>query len=104
MKKLFLTVLTVSIFLLLGSIGFGCGDSSSPVSPGSTESITDINDRGGCILLEISFYNNSKSVYWVATYFEENGFLVLYNNYGFLISIDINQISNITETNYCNNK
>jgi len=101
MKKLFLTILIVSIFALLGSIGFGCGD-ASPVAPGSTATVTDTYDKGGCILLEITMYNGTKYVYWVITYYEENGLLHLYNQHGFLISIDVSQMQNITETNFCN--
>lgn len=104
MKKLFLIVLTVSIFALLGSIGFGCGDAgiSAPGAPGSTEVISDLYDRAGCILLEITMNNGDKFSYWVISYYEENGLLHLYNQHGFLISIDCSQIHDITETNFCN--
>lgn len=47
MKKLFLTVLTVSIFALLGSIGFGCGDdvtASTKTAPAAKcEMILELN-------------------------------------------------------------
>lgn len=103
MKKIFFAILITSIILLLGSIGFGCGDTvvNTPVT--GSENVTDIQDRGGCILLEIKFKDYTKTMYWVTVYFEENGFLILFNNQGFLIAIDLNGIQDYSETNYCKN-
>lgn len=104
MKNTILILITIAIFLILGSIGFGCGNENPVNTSNPVEvNIQDINERGGCILLEITFQDFTKSSYWITTYYKENEMLHLYNRFGYLISIDCNQIKYISEFNHCGN-
>jgi len=97
-----LTIILIGILLFSAIIALaGCDDNSTGSNIKIPSYTSDIPNRGGCVLLELTMTDSSKQLYWVSYYFKDQGFLILYNDHGFLIAIDMNYIANITETNYC---